>query len=180
MLIFFFQFIFYMVYIFFPQITKVYYVNRLSAGRVVCTMRCCHEMRVRVNVAIVFRCARVYSYWQLNFATSFKIDYVLKLFLLITMYINDAELIIKFLIYLIYDCVLWRVTDHCAAILDESTLSPTDTRTFRNNKKIKIIISHIFTLYNEFYCFNWVTFNTSFRFFWYINIKHICVGVCIT
>lgn len=151
-------FILYGLHIF--STNSIYYVNRLSAGRVVCTMRCCHEMRVRVNVAIVFRCARVYSYWQLNFVTSFRIAYVLKLFSLITMYINDAKLIIRFFIYLIYDCVLWRVTDHCAAILDESTLSPTDTRTFQSNKKIKIIISHIFILYYEFYYFNWVTFNT--------------------
>lgn len=46
------------------------------------------------------------------------------------MYTNDAEPIIRFLMYLISDNVLWRITDHCAAILDESTLSPTDTRTF--------------------------------------------------
>ena len=36
-------------HIFSFNIAKVYYVNQLSAGRVVRAMRCCHEMRVRVG-----------------------------------------------------------------------------------------------------------------------------------
>lgn len=55
------------LYIFFSRVVKIYYVNQLSAERVVRAMRCCHEMRVRANVAIVFRCARVYSYCQSDF-----------------------------------------------------------------------------------------------------------------
>lgn len=144
----------------FSQVVKVYYVNQLSAGRVVRAMRCCHEMRVRVNVAIVFRCARVYSYWQIDLSTFCKIAYVLRLFPAIKMYTNDAEPIIRFLMYLISDNVLWRITDHCAAILDESTLSPTDTRTFSNSKKIEITIFHIFTLHYEFHYDNWATLDT--------------------
>ena len=76
------------------------------------------------------------------------------------MYTNDAEPIIRFLMYLISDNVLWRITDHCAAILDESTLSPTDTRTFSNSKKIEITIFHIFTLHYEFHYDNWATLDT--------------------
>ena len=139
--------------VYFSPVVKMYYVNQLSARRVVRAMRCCHEMRVRVDIAIVFWCARVYSsIFRLSRISNNDIDF--NMISIISVRKENATLTTRFLVYLIYSRVIWHVTDLSAAILDESTLSPTDTRTFRNNNKIKISTFRVFTSHNKFYCIN--------------------------
>lgn len=148
-------------HIFSLNIAKVYYVNQLSAGRVVRAMRCCHEMRVRVGRR---HCcpvrARIFLV-TICFLYVSRMSHVRK-------YSRPLERIqamvnrsrAMFLVSLICSRVAWRVTDHYAAILDESTPSPTDTRTFRNYKGPGITIFHVFASRNKFYYINWLTLGT--------------------